>query len=137
MKNQAKHLFAKTLLKTFFCPLEKNFISSRYIPHLASFMRLKSQISHSLFFILSKVLSKAEILPLNHKKISKKLGFFKFGVCLSLIQVGGFTVGRRLAPPSDTLALRARAPKTSTRLFNPTDLIYPQKSSLGTIHFCR
>ena len=65
-----------------------------------------------------------------------KLYIWDLGVCFVLIQVGGFAVGRRLAPPSDTLALRARAPKTSTRLFNLTDLIYPQKSSLATLCFC-
>ena len=37
---------------------------------------------------------------------------------------------------SVTRSLRSRAPKTSTRLFNLTDLIYPQKSSLAMLCFC-
>ena len=129
----------KTFLEPFFCPLEKNFILSWDIPHLISFVRLKSKISRFINFswrrsyFLSFFLLKSPCFKM--QKIFK-LYDWALGVYLSLIQVGGFTVGRRLAPPSDTLALRARAPKTSTRLFNLTDLIYPQKSSLAMLCFC-
>ena len=56
-ENQIKHLFVQIPLNRFFCLLEKNFIFSRYIPHLSSFMHLKSKIARSLFFISPKALS--------------------------------------------------------------------------------
>ncbi len=106
----------QNILRAFLLPFRKEFYS--FLVHfliLTLLCALNRKFLIRYFSFLQKLYLIAQILPLKHKKISKKLGFFKFGVCLSLIQVGGFAVGRRLAPPSDTLALRARAPKTSTR----------------------
>ena len=103
-----------TLIKSILLPLRKefHFFSTHF--HLNSFIRLKSKISHSLFFISPKALSHSSNSSVKAKKSLKSWGFLSLA-CACHRQVGGFTVGRRLAPPSDTLALRARAPKTSTR----------------------